>query len=110
MCSTPPPNWRFATKPAPRRMPKSLLLQPPQCACAFSYLPPASKFFRRHRQTGHLQVHASQIIPAGEIERFPIRPAERHVGGVGAAMDDAPELLAGLVQNVEPTRTARIDV
>ena len=64
-----------------------------QCYCDGS---PAIILFLadRHLDTGELYINGTQVIAAGEIERFPVTPAKRQIGRGRSAVHDAAELFA----------------
>jgi len=64
-----------------------------QCYCDGS---PAIILFLadRHRDTGELYINGTQVIAAGEIERFPVTAAKRQIGRGRSAVHDAAELFA----------------
>src|SRR6266702_700941 len=64
----------------------------------------------RHRDAGNLQVDRAQGAPAGEVERSPVVAAERDIGGRGLPVDDAAELLALWIEDMDPVGAAAVDV
>jgi len=48
----------------------------------------------RHWDTGELYINGTQVIAAGEIERFPVTAAKRQIGRGRSAVHDAAELFA----------------
>src|SRR5260221_6038795 len=70
----------------------------------------ASRRLGRHREAGDFELHRAQGRMRGEIERFPIVATKGDVGRLRLAMDDAAELLALGIDDIDAARSAGIDV
>src|SRR6267142_583298 len=64
----------------------------------------------RHRDAGDFHLDRTEVVPAGEIQGFPVVAAEGNVGRRRRAMHDAAELLAARIDDPDPARAAAIDV
>jgi hypothetical protein len=68
---------------------------------------PASRLLcDRDRHAGDLEVDGPQGGPAGKEQRLPIVAAEPDIGGGGIAVNDAAELLALGIEDVDAARAA----
>jgi hypothetical protein len=59
-------------------------------------------FLGRHREAGNSQGHRTQVVPSGEVECFPVIAAERDIGRLRIPVNDATELLALRIEDVDP--------
>src|SRR5215831_20866588 len=64
----------------------------------------------RHRNAGNFEVDRTERRAARKKQRLPIVAAEPEIGGCRLTVNDAAELLALGVEDVEPARTAAVDV
>src|SRR2546422_9856 len=63
------------------------------------------------RRTGRLVVvDGAQVVPAGEVELFPVIAAEGDVGSGRSPVDDAAELLAPWIHDPDASGSAAVDV
>src|SRR6185503_981009 len=72
--------------------------------------PSGCLFLYGYRNACDLDVDREQRAAGGEVESLPLVAAEGHVGRGGLTMDDAAELLARLVHDVETAAAAGVDV
>src|SRR5580704_7366248 len=80
------------------------------CPASMAAAPTVSDFPRRDGCSCDLQFDRAQRAVGGEVQRFPIIAAKGDIGRLGLAVNDAAELLAGRIDDVDAARAAGIDV
>jgi hypothetical protein len=76
-------------------------------APSISRLPePRCRQRKKRKATCKKQVIQSTAVPVGEVQRLPVGAAERQVGGLGLAVDDAAEFLALRIEDPDSAGAA----